>query len=415
MKKIGFLLSVFLFVVSSMFAPAVMAVRNECTGISASSDKSGPFMESASGNTFTLTIDGLGIGDYTFLARKKVGTGTVNTWDDRRTGPRVIGFIDNSGDSLTITFDDPKHFATSDLSAYNDANYIEMKDLTTGDRCKIYEYNIERADYRCAPPSVSQVRSSKTCFGGNGGGCLASDSEITIVSKVMLNSNIPATEGKVYHRIMQGSNQVQVSSEQALVANNGVITTAHTLPPGRYSVVVRYDGWFWNNPQLCSTGFTIEEPTACTIDQCSAEDPTKNASAPQSIDPFKLCKQIDAADPAYEKCMDCAGTDDNPNDSITPDEDPEGIWTAVGCIPREPGKIIQAFITVGLGVGGGFGLISTMVAGFLYSISAGDIKRTGQAKEMLSNSLIGLLFIIFSVTILQFIGFTVLRIPGFGG
>ena len=93
----------------------------------------------------------------------------------------------------------------------------------------------------------------------------------------------------------------------------------------------------------------------------------------------------------------------------------EGIWTAIGCIKRDPTEIVQNLLRVGLGMGGGVALLMILAAGFLFSISQGDPKRTGQAKELVTAAVSGLLFIIFSVVILQFIGYTVLQIPGFGG
>jgi hypothetical protein len=67
-----------------------------------------------------------------------------------------------------------------------------------------------------------------------------------------------------------------------------------------------------------------------------------------------------------------------------------------------------------LGIAGGVALLTILSAAFLFSISQGDPKRTGQAKEMMTAAVIGLLFVIFSVTILQFLGVTVLHLPGFG-
>ena len=91
-----------------------------------------------------------------------------------------------------------------------------------------------------------------------------------------------------------------------------------------------------------------------------------------------------------------------------------GIWTAVGCIPTEPGAMIEKLIVIGLLVGGGISLIIILAGAFILSTSQGDPKKTGEAKEMITSALIGLVFVIFSVSILQLIGAQILRIPGFG-
>ncbi len=132
--------------------------------------------------------------------------------------------------------------------------------------------------------------------------------------------------------------------------------------------------------------------------------------------PYAVCDQIpdDAktvnGESAKKECLKCinGGNDDG-------EEKNKGIWTAVGCIKSNPTELIQALIRLGLGAAGGVALLSLLAGGFMLSVSEGDPKRVGQAKEMIVASLSGLLFIIFSVTLLQFIGWSILKIPGFGG
>ena len=86
----------------------------------------------------------------------------------------------------------------------------------------------------------------------------------------------------------------------------------------------------------------------------------------------------------------------------------------MGCIRHDGGSIVQSFIKIGLSVAGGSAVIMILIAGLMFTVSRGDPKRTGEAKDMLTSAVIGLLFIIFSITILEFIGVSILRIPGFG-
>ena len=55
-----------------------------------------------------------------------------------------------------------------------------------------------------------------------------------------------------------------------------------------------------------------------------------------------------------------------------------------------------------------------LVGAFMLSVSQGDPNKTKEAKEIITSAIIGLLFVIFSVTILQFVGVEILHIPGFG-
>ncbi len=65
-------------------------------------------------------------------------------------------------------------------------------------------------------------------------------------------------------------------------------------------------------------------------------------------------------------------------------------------------------------IGGGVALIIILAGGFQLTISQGDPKKTSEAKELITSALIGLVFIIFSVAILQLIGVQILQIPEFG-
>ncbi len=92
-----------------------------------------------------------------------------------------------------------------------------------------------------------------------------------------------------------------------------------------------------------------------------------------------------------------------------------GIWTAVGCISQDPRDLVSKLINIGIGISGGIALLIILASAFSLTMSQGDLKKTSDAKEWLTAAVIGLIFIILSVSLLEFIGNTVLRIPGFGG
>lgn len=119
---------------------------------------------------------------------------------------------------------------------------------------------------------------------------------------------------------------------------------------------------------------------------------------------YQICNQIPSTS---TKKSDCEACFNNSN----------GIWTALGCIPfdNQGVSIVQAFVRIGLSIAGGVLLVLVMISAFMFTTSQGNAQRTGEAKEILTSAVIGMIFIIFSVTILQFIGVTILRIPGFGG
>lgn len=142
-------------------------------------------------------------------------------------------------------------------------------------------------------------------------------------------------------------------------------------------------------------------PPQCPATRCgwkhwrclSSED-----QCPEIIN-WTLCKQL-AEGSLRNNCEACLNKD--------------GVWTAVGCIPTNPTSMIQTLIRIGLMIGGGVALLIILAGSFVLSTSQGDPKKTSEAKEMITSAIIGLVFIIFSVSILQLIGVQILQIPGFG-
>lgn len=91
-----------------------------------------------------------------------------------------------------------------------------------------------------------------------------------------------------------------------------------------------------------------------------------------------------------------------------------GILTAIGCIPTEPVAFVKGtlkFITL---IAGAIALI-LMVLGALRMIwSSGNADELTAGQEQFKSALIGLLFILFSVLLLEIIGVDILGIPGLG-
>jgi hypothetical protein len=90
------------------------------------------------------------------------------------------------------------------------------------------------------------------------------------------------------------------------------------------------------------------------------------------------------------------------------------IYTAVGCMSVSGEELAGDLIRFLLGVAGGVSLLSMLGAAFILSTSRGESAKVKSAKELITASVTGLLFLIFSVIILQFIGVTILKIPGLG-
>lgn len=279
--------------------------------------------------------------------------------------------------------------------------------------CELANYEVQGA--RCQSVSVFQNRSDigdpPMCFGGNGGGCLDASHPVTVRSVTYFGEGNTPFLGRIIHDKLGtplGTHQGNPDP------STGILETSHgPFDAGQHTIIVRQDASLGSNPELCRISFNIN--INCNNvpeeNQCVEDEPIFNGGSAETVGPdtFSLCKQIPESQPEQRAaCEACTG-------GTADDEANEGVWTAVGCINRDPQAVIRKFISVGLGMGGGVALLTFLAAGFIYSTSQGDPKAYGKAKEMMTAAVVGLIFIIFSVTILQFTGSTILRIPGFGG
>lgn len=101
--------------------------------------------------------------------------------------------------------------------------------------------------------------------------------------------------------------------------------------------------------------------------------------------------------------------------SETYGETVEGVWTGIGCVPADLGTFVsKKLLPWGIGIAGGVAMLTLIYSSYLYMTSRGNPDKLKKAKDYMNSSLIGILVIIFGVFLLQLIGITILRIPGFG-
>ena len=100
-----------------------------------------------------------------------------------------------------------------------------------------------------------------------------------------------------------------------------------------------------------------------------------------------------------------------------PDYDPEigcgVIQTALGGIRTDVPGFVNRILSLILGISGGIVLILIISAGYRLMASSGNPERVQAAREQLTSAVVGLLFIIFSLVILQVITRDIIGIPGF--
>jgi hypothetical protein len=90
------------------------------------------------------------------------------------------------------------------------------------------------------------------------------------------------------------------------------------------------------------------------------------------------------------------------------------ISTAIGCIPvleNDNGKSFMEFVLRwAIGVGGGIAFLLILYAGFMLMTSTGNPERIKAGQELMTSAISGLILLVFSVFILNFIGINILGI-----
>ena len=164
------------------------------------------------------------------------------------------------------------------------------------------------------------------------------------------------------------------------------------------------------NSTLCSDSVPCNDTTnyvcqndagaiPCTGRCVSKSTGTSTGSTTASSSAYDACQFI--ADSGQQaNCHTCAGTDN-------------GVWTAIGCIKTKPDNLIGIIINFALGIAGGIAFLLILFGGLQIMTSAGNPEQLNAGRELVTSAIIGLILILFSIFLLQFIGVNIIGIPGF--
>jgi len=89
------------------------------------------------------------------------------------------------------------------------------------------------------------------------------------------------------------------------------------------------------------------------------------------------------------------------------------VLSAFGAIPTDAPGLISKLLQIMLAISGVVALIFIIVSGYRFMLSQGNPEAVQEARESLTSAIVGLLFIIFALVILQLITVNILHIPGF--
>ncbi len=89
------------------------------------------------------------------------------------------------------------------------------------------------------------------------------------------------------------------------------------------------------------------------------------------------------------------------------------VDSAIGNIATDPGEFIKTLFLVLLSMSGGWAVYIIITAGYQMMFSGSNPEQVQEAKDKIVSAVVGLIFMILSVAILQIIGADVFQFPGF--
>ncbi|MCL6096059.1 MAG: pilin [Patescibacteria group bacterium] len=186
-----------------------------------------------------------------------------------------------------------------------------------------------------------------------------------------------------------------------------------------------------NNSNLmgCVNGYSpVDGTCANTQQKCCKKTPT--CAAPAScIDkvggiggcPFTYTPADGTCTNTQQKC--CKQQTGPGNDPpagppcASKDNDGKCLYVNTGLnipIGTNPQSLIQKLFGLILSISGGIALLLIIISGYKVLASQGNPEALKGAREQLTAAIVGLLFIILALVILQIIGVDILHLPGFG-
>ncbi len=128
--------------------------------------------------------------------------------------------------------------------------------------------------------------------------------------------------------------------------------------------------------------------------------------------PEELTPPVGPATPVgdFTPCQNLIGTDKTDCDNC---HNQEGVYTAIGCIPLQPGQFVAALIRVLLIVGIGVAFLLILYGSFLCLTSRGNPQQTQACRETITAAIVGIILLIFALVIVRVIFGSAGILPGY--
>lgn len=165
-----------------------------------------------------------------------------------------------------------------------------------------------------------------------------------------------------------------------------------------------------------------------------AQSPTQGPRFAQ-CDACGYCPSINPTPPqSWTSCQKCLYPNINPNPAamgslvVDPNTNepiapaPGKMYTFLGCLGTgnsftesgSSGSVVQSILNIVFSISGGIALLYLIYGSFTIATSQADPERLNYGKRVVTGAIIGLVFALSSVLIVNFIASNVLKVPEFG-
>ncbi len=303
--------------------------------------------------------------------------------------------IPNSSNVLVNSLSQPPDIETSNEQIFRVGSHeIEVEQIGVGGN------NIRKITYEIFPDNSSQQVT--TCAQISGLTSANPDTDIKF-SGVLL----PA--GRYRFFIPASSNREAVFTTDS--SGNFPEQNLGKLASGTYQIKLQK----WVRAYIPGVSYNTREQwqdSNCFLPDLvvspTAVNPTPNTS------PIPIGSGAPVAPGATPTATPCTGSNctkaggDPCGDASNP-----GFKTAIGCIHTSPIEFTKDFLKFIVAIGGGLAFLMMLLGAFQMLTSAGNPETLQTGRDRLTSAIIGLLFVIFAVLLMQIIGFDILGLPGF--
>jgi len=229
------------------------------------------------------------------------------------------------------------------------------------------------------------------------------------LTKLLGNNEILAYSYKV---VLSGSNQVSAYFHLPQTLASTLFNNTE-VPQLIHSEIRERDSS--NNSTHRNCDITLELTPDITTQIANPTYTKPPGACPQGCPDETTCQVIqhgDPNDPADWTCQEGLSSNVSATKPKLCDND-KGISTAIGCIPTDTAPFVNYILARAVSIGGGIAFLIMLFGAFTLITSAGNPENVQKGKDIITSALTGLLFIIFAIFLLKFIGVDILQLPEF--